>query len=341
MKRQREGHLRLGRQLAEMTILQALRGIGPGYYHLAGFWRVNIRWQDKWRHLNGRKYIQLVRKINPPSFHKLSQNKLAEKGILTILGFPTPKFIGFLCREGGRTSSGLPLRTPSDLRRLLEETDTRRVCFKPIEGWAGKGFRAVELRKKGSNLTLYGLHNSQIVSVEECYSAFLSLDEGRQYLIEEYLGQHPILKSFNPSSVNTLRLWAVSYPRSETRVVVGYLRIGRAGSLVDNQSSGGIVAPVDMESGVLRHAIDGLPEREAYLVHPDHGAPIDGMQIPYFEEAKQLSVAALRAFPQIRFAGLDIAIGKYGPVILELNVSPDMQGAAFVDIPTKTIFSDF
>jgi hypothetical protein len=336
-KRHDEGHLSFGRQLSEMLILLALRGIGPGYYHLSGFWRTSIPWRDKWRHLNGRRYLQFVRKINPPQYHKLSQNKLAEKGILMLLGFPTPKCLGLLCRVSGRTSTGLPLRTLNDLRRLLAETNTGKVCFKPVEGWAGKGFCAAEIRREGSDLMLCDLQNSRIVSVEDFCRDTLDFGEGRQYILENYLDQHPILSSFNPSSVNTLRLWVVSHPEPEASVVVGYLRVGRAGSLVDNQSSGGIVAPVDLEKGTLRPAIDGLPQREEYPVHPDHGAPIAGMTIPFLEEAKQLAVTAMQVFPKMRFAGIDIAIGKSGPIILELNVSPDMQGAAFADVPARSV----
>lgn len=38
-RRARDGHLGVMRQLGEMVVLFALRGVGPGYYHTAGFWR--------------------------------------------------------------------------------------------------------------------------------------------------------------------------------------------------------------------------------------------------------------------------------------------------------------
>ena len=73
----------------------------------------------------------------------------------------------------------------------------------------------------------------------------------------------------------------------------------------------------------------------------DHGAPIEGSQVPFLDQAKELAIAAVRAFPEMRFAGLDIAIAENGPVIIELNVNPDRKGATFVDVPTGDILPDF
>ena len=66
---------------------------------------------------------------------------------------------------------------------------------------------------------------------------------------------------------------------------------------------------------------------------------IQGASVVFLEEAKSLASVALDSFPGLGFAGVDVAIGPDGPMILELNVNPDRQGAAFVDIPTGEIFS--
>ena len=109
--------------------------------------------------------------------------------------------------------------------------------------------------------------------------------------------------------------------------------------MVDNQSSGGIVAPINLETGVLAAAIDGLPTRESWSSHPDTGSPIEGQKPPFFEEAKKLAERCISCFPGLSFAGVDVAVGEEGPVIIELNVSPDREGAAFTDIPTRWVFS--
>ena len=51
-----------------------------------------------------------------------------------------------------------------------------------------------------------------------------------------------------------------------------------------------------------------------------------------------LAEQSLMCFQGLKFAGVDVAVGPDGPVIVELNVNPDREGAAFTDIPTKKVF---
>jgi glutathione synthase/RimK-type ligase-like ATP-grasp enzyme len=39
----------------------------------------------------------------------------------------------------------------------------------------------------------------------------------------------------------------------------------------------------------------------------------------------------------VHFAGFDIAVGLSGPVVIELNVLPDLQGAAEMGLPLREV----
>jgi hypothetical protein len=147
--------------------------------------------------------------------------------------------------------------------------------------------------------------------------------------------QHEVLSKLNPTSVNTLRLWIRQNDDSTATVLLGFLRIGRSGAIVDNAGSGGMVTPVDLQSGVLRPAMNYSPERPTFSVHPDHGARIEGIRLPFFDDALALARSCVIAFPHIRFAGVDVAIAPDGPKMIELNVSPDLTNAAVVGFPSK------
>jgi hypothetical protein len=161
-------------------------------------------------------------------------------------------------------------------------------------------------------------------------------DEPR--VIEAYLDQHPAYAAFNPTSVNTMRIWVLRRA-GKTSARLGYLRIGRAGSLVDNHHAGGIVAPIDMETGRLSEGLDGNATRQTFSVHPDHGTRIEGTVLPMFAEARALAERCLTIFPYMNFAGMDVAMTPNGPAILEANVQPSRNGAAQVGIPTKDVFA--
>ncbi|MGH0037135.1 MAG: sugar-transfer associated ATP-grasp domain-containing protein [Myxococcota bacterium] len=330
--RESEGHLPAATQLLESLVLLVRFRIGPGFYQLAGLWRRSVSWRDKTAHLTKRAYEKRVDQLNPREYRKLSQNKVAEKAILQLHGLPTPRYLGHLDARTGMAFDGAPLRSAAQLAALLERLDDARVCFKPTEGFAGRGFRAVEVLRGPAGPSLRPLGEEAALSAED-FCREVGLELGGSFLVESYLVQHPDYAAFNPSSVNTLRLWTLQPLGGDPKVVLGYLRIGRQGSLVDNQCSGGIVAPVDLDTGLLRAALDGLPERREYPSHPDHGAAIEGQKACRLDEAVSLARHALGAFPKLRFAGFDIAMTGEGPAVIEMNVCPDLVGAAFADVP--------
>ena len=335
--RHRQGHLSVFQQTLEMLGLALLNGNGPGYYQMAGFYRRSIPWREKCHHISEREFEKRLRKLNHEYYKKLSQNKLSEKGLLQLLGYPTPRFLGHLHPLFGRSHIGPPLRTERDLAILLEAEELNRICFKLVEGWGGKSFEAVDVLRKNGSYRFHRLKNGEVVGLTEFYHEMIKLDPLHGVLIEDYFSQHPVFTAFNPDSVNTCRIWVLEAEKKKPQSLLAYLRIGRAGSLVDNQSRGGIVAPIDLDTGITRSAIDGLPERREFPIHPDHGAPITGQKLPYWDKIQVLAESCLASFPGLGFAGLDIGVSAKGPAVLEMNVKPDREGAAFVDIPPGRI----
>jgi len=331
-----EGHLDLWRQLAEMILLRALHGVGPLYYHTAGFWRRGLSWKSKTSQLSSRAYRSRLRLLNPAAYRKLSQNKIPEKAILTLFGIPTPRFLGRLHARLGRDSTGLPLLNAVDLERLARERRAVRLVFKRPEGWGGKQVH-IPVIEQGQPLTFREPNQTAACSAEDYCAHMLELEQGGDWLVEEYFEQHPVLSAINPTSVNTIRIWVIDRGREGHQALTAYLRIGRGNMFVDNASSGGIVASIDLASGLLRAAQDAHAEHDVYRSHPDHGAPIEDVALPYWSDVIQVAKRALSVFPGTRFAGLDVAIGPSGPVIVELNVSPDREGAAFTDFPSAAL----
>ncbi len=332
-ERSTQGHLPVPRQLAEMAILYLLRDVGPRYYHTAGFWRRSVNWTDKTSHLNAREYRRFIDRVNPVEYRKLSQNKIAEKAIITLFDLPTPRFVGRLTVRCGLDAHGGPLRNPAELASVIRKHTLERLVFKKLEGYGGKGVRIAQFQIRGEALSAapLGGEEASYAPLEEYCRSVLALGPGSDWLVEEYLEQHPIMAGLNPLSVNTVRIWIYSPPELDSVVVTAYVRIGRGDMYVDNASSGGIVAPLDLSTGTLRPAQDPYADRRVYPRHPDHGNAIEGVVVPDWSGVQSLAKRVLGVFPNLRFAGLDIAIGRNGPVVLELNVSPDREGAAFTD----------
>ncbi|MFN4291459.1 MAG: sugar-transfer associated ATP-grasp domain-containing protein [Permianibacter sp.] len=329
----RHGGLPFWRQLLEMLVLKLCRDLGPNYYHAARFWRREVSFRDKWRHANEREYDELLFAINPVNYRKMSQHKVLEKATLTLFGIPTPRFIGFFHVRRGCDRAGGALINASDLARVLIPYAGHCVCFKPVEGFGGRGFAALEVMEDGAGLQ-HPVSGQRWTLAEWC-------EELQQapagWLLEECLPQHPELAAINASSVNTLRIWLIE----RDGVIVpthALLRVGRAGSQVDNTTSGGLACTIDMATGRLQEGLDLRRPHQRILQHPDSGVMLSGRQVPFWPEALVLGVKALSVFPHMRFAGIDVAITPTGPAMIELNVMPDRISAVRWDLPHKDYF---
>lgn len=331
----RAGGLPFARQVYEMTVLMLLRGIGPRYYHLARFWRPGIPMGTKLSHFSDGQYRREIARLNPAAYQKCSQHKVVEKAVLALFGLPTPRFLGFYHVLRGRTGASAPLRCGRDLEVLLRERMDELVCFKAVEGFGGGGFAALRVERAGESIRLVHPVTGQIHTPEEWSGHLDRSPDG--WLLEEYLEQHEAIRALNPDSLNTIRMWTL-LSDGEFRVGGAFLRVGRAGSQVDNTSAGGLACPIDVASGRIVAALDLTLQRNEYRDHPDTGSRLVGTVIPHWPECLRLAGAALSVFPNMTFAGLDVAIGRDGPYVIELNVYPDKQGAAHIDLSHTEFF---
>ena len=113
--------------------------------------------------------------------------------------------------------------------------------------------------------------------------------------------------------------------------VAAMFRIGN-GKYVDNFNSGGMVAPMDPETGtVIGQAQD--KQKNLYDTHPATGAPIKGFAFPDWDKAKELVIRAAQAVPQVGYIGRDVCFTPDGPCLVEGNQFP---GHDIYQLPVHT-----
>ena len=190
--------------------------------------------------------------------------------------------------------------TAEQLAEFLK--DLPSVLYKPLEGSSGVGIVKFAAEDWAD------------------LPAFLKKIQGMgPGLLEELLVQHPEMSRLCPTSVNTVRIATLLGDKQEG-IVYAFLRIGN-GKVMDNVDQGGMAARVDLDSGrLLTVAADKAGN--VFDKHPMTGTPIIGFTIPYFEEAKEMCLAAMRKVPQVRFVAWDVAITADGPRFIEGNSFP-------------------
>lgn len=147
------------------------------------------------------------------------------------------------------------------------------------------------------------------------------------FVIQECIEQHERLSALNPSSLNTIRI--VTF-RMEMEILMLFasIRIGRAGSEIDNLGAGGLSVDVSKDGllGKYGYALGKENRREK----TDSGVVLDGYQLPSFGKAVALVNKLHYRLPFFDMVGWDVSIDKEGePVIIEWNARTELSQLSY------------
>ena len=177
----------------------------------------------------------------------------------------------------------------------------RDIIIKQYSGSMGKGIQRIKDTK----------------SLESPEGLFKNVISSGKCVVEEFIDQCDELAQFHPSSVNTVRIVSVTV-NGKTDLIYPFFRMGRGGSCVDNAGSGGIIAAVDVDTGII--VSRGRNEQgEWFIVHPDSGKQIIGYVIPRWNELLALARELATVVPEQPFVGWDLALTDEGWVVIEGN----------------------
>lgn len=171
-------------------------------------------------------------------------------------------------------------------------------------------------------------------------SDYESLDALYEYLVkaapllelEELLVQHEAVAAIYPHSINTVRLVTLRGKSGTVYPMSAMFRIGNGGKFVDNFNNGGMVAPVNVETGVvIDRALDKA--KNLYDVHPATGTPIKGFVFPYWDRVLDMVQQAAQIIPEVGYVGWDVCFTPDGPCLVEGNQFP---GHDIYQLPVHT-----
>lgn len=249
------------------------------------------------------------RYINEP-FDYVLNNKIVASEVLQQYVRVPKNFV--ICSRGHVTSfDSKPISTDEILELIRRE---KLVFIKPYA--AGKGTGVNSLGYDGE---------SYLIDREKCTAEQIVKHlKGRDnWYISESMHQHEYLNKIYDQTVNTIRMITLRDIHTNAfKIFFAVQRIGTFATIpVDNGSRGGLVANIDLATGTLSEA-RCLHNRNVYKVHPDSGAPIEGVVIPNWDAIKEEMLALANKMPYMHFIAWDILITESGEVcIIEGNTS--------------------
>lgn len=183
-----------------------------------------------------------------------------------------------------------------------------------------KIFAKEPISSGGAGVKFYDLKNN-----EEKKKLYTFAKE-KTLIIEEPIRQCNEIYDFTGISVNTMRIITLVDDNGVPHVAAAALRMGNGGSYLDNFSSGGMGALVDIETGIISGPGKDRTGSE-YLIHPYSGKQIVGFHIPDWESYKTYALKLAKRYPTMRYVGWDIvknAQGEFCVIEGNKDAAPDV-----------------
>lgn len=269
-------------------------------------WR-RLRWASK---ISGVRRLVLDDKL---LFHKMNASNARVLPILAVT------MNGAIRRFEESSPTGYI--NEMDLRSLIKDTKHKGVIIKPQTGGGGAGITSVVL--EDDKLVFKGHSKS--------FEDFLVKIKNSkvEFIFTEIIKQGGILGQINPHSLNTIRILTMIDPTTnEPFIAMAVQRFGVAKSgVVDNFTSGGISADIDLDSGLIgKGATYPLTSSLAwYSVHPDTDVQFSGVEVPLWSEIKQYILNLAREYYYIPYIGWDVVPCDDCFYILEGNSNSDVN----------------
>lgn len=225
---------------------------------------------------------EIVKKYNNPEYTKYFSNKILFN----------KKFNKYLSRDWMEVKE-------DNFEEFVEFTNKHQeIIVKPLSESCGKGVEKIKIDKNNQR------------------KIFNNLLETRRYLVEEVAIQCEEISKIHPSSINTIRIVTLN-----SQIVVAFLRMGNNNEIVDNFNHGGLVAPINIDTGIIDYkAID--KKGNLYEKHPLTNEEILWITIPKWPRITRFIERVSKEIPEVGYVGWDVCLGEKGPYLIEGNEFP-------------------
>lgn len=208
--------------------------------------------------------------------------------------------------EHFNTSTGREYATLEQLKSGDKKMDifnsSKKVVIKETDGGCGKGLEILDLNNLSSE------------------DLIRRMEETGNFLAEGFVVQHDHLNKLSPTGLNTIRIITQIDSGGKAVVIDARLRIS-VNSIVDNLAAGNIVAGIDVNSGVVfTNGVYSDITKEPVSKHPVSGVTLIGYQVPFWQEAIDLTKKAAEDIGESnKSVGWDIGITNEKPILIEGN----------------------
>jgi hypothetical protein len=250
----------------------------------------------------------------------LLENKISALSYLAAYGFPTIPAAA-IYTKGLKSRASHLLSDRGALGKFLASPENYPLFGKPVDGYQSLG-----------SIGLCGV-DPAARSLEAMDGASVPLDA----FIDEIETAYPNGYVFQPFVRPHREIEKLCGPRLATVRMVTLLtndgpilfraawKIPGGANLADNfWRAGNLLAKIDLQSGTVGRVISGSGIGTSDRArHPETGLPFDGFRHPDWSEMVSLALDGAQLMRHVPLIGWDIAATGSGPIIVEMNETPD------------------
>lgn len=246
------------------------------------------------------------RKINYPNSYMLDNKLICVDLIKNYVNVPETLFK----KENGALSCYDDI---IDISVVLDMIKSKKsVFFKPISVGKGSGVVRIDYIDNDFYLDSEKVTSSKILSM---------LDQKDNYFVSVCIKQAKYLRNIYAETSNTIRLITGRSKDDKVKILCAVQRIGTSSTIpVDNGSRGGLVANIDINTGILSEA-RSIHNTNIYENHPDSNNKIKGIVIPNWNEISKEVLKVSEKLIDLKFIAWDILPTDNGFYVIEANSS--------------------
>jgi hypothetical protein len=275
--------------------------------------------EERLRHASRHATLEAQRRLNPDSVAPLTGEKAIFYPYCEAVGLRTPALFGVVDVRGGGgwSHTGRVLTGAAGFADFVEHDLPDEVVVKPSGGYHGRGVRVLVRRGEGF---------AGAPTPAALLASLRSDTEFGVYVFQERLHNHPVLAELcGAETLHTLRIVTLVERDGSCEALYAVLRLGLAGGATDNFEgglTGNGLASVDMATGALGPLKLLRDDGCGFVLVPEvpaTGVGVEGVRLPDWEEAVEMTREATLRFAPIRTLGWDVGLTPSGPMLMEAN----------------------
>jgi hypothetical protein len=301
---------------------------GPGrvsfaeYHKLRLFDDVYYEGQDKRAVIGWKRnsQINLIANYRYDWWGMLS-DKIASESYLKTYGFPTIAMQAIYSDRAGASSKNL-LSDADELRAFLMNESLYPMFGKPTDGRQSLG--SIALARFNAATRMLETTDKREVRLED-FIANVTQHYSGGYVFQQLAVPHVGVRAICGDRIATCRIVTIAL-EGKPQVFRACWKIPAGVNTADNfWRPGNMLAQIDVTSGRVLRAMSGTGvELVEHTHHPDTGAFLIGAEVPLWPQLISTVLEAAKLMQHVAMIGWDVTALESGPVIVEMNETPDL-----------------